>query len=263
MNQIFGVCNLSLIPLRAAASDKSEMISQLLFGDNFEVLEMTEKWTRIITSYDQYEGWIDSKQFVETDLASFNALNYLQNILRPFVYHPVKNIKANEVLNLVAGSNLPAYNDGVFVINATKYSIGKEAVIHPVLDTFKDEIENVAKLYLHTPYLWGGRSVFGIDCSGFTQMVFKQFGIRIQRDAWQQALQGFPVDFLQETKPGDLAFFDNEEGRIIHVGIMLDNEHIIHASGRVKIDKIDTTGIYSEELKRYTHQLRIIKRFKN
>lgn len=262
MNQVFGVCNLSLVPLRAEASHQSEMISQLLFGDNFEVLEVTEKWANIRTAYDDYEGWIDQNQFVVVDLKTFTILHHLKTILGPEVYHPVKNISENVVLNLIAGSNLPAYTHGKFVLNGIEYSVGNSA-INPGTNSFATQVENVARLYLNTPYLWGGRSVFGIDCSGFSQMVFKQFGIKIQRDAWQQALQGNLIDFLQETKPGDLAFFDNEDGRIIHVGIMLDNERIIHASGKVKIDKIDTTGIYSEKLKRYTHQLRIIKRFKS
>ena len=262
MNQVFGVCNLSLVPLRAGASHQSEMISQLLFGDNFEVLDVTEKWANIRTAYDDYEGWIDQNQFVVVDLKTFTILHHLKTILRPEVYHPVKNISENVVLNLVAGSNLPAFTDGKFVLNGTEYLVGN-AAINPGTNIFATQVEKVARLYLNTPYLWGGRSVFGIDCSGFTQMVFKQFRIKIHRDAWQQALQGNLVDFLQETKPGDLAFFDNEDGRIIHVGIMLDNERIIHASGKVKIDKIDTTGIYGEKLKRYTHRLRIIKRFKS
>jgi cell wall-associated NlpC family hydrolase len=121
-------------------------------------------------------------------------------------------------------------------------------------------VSNAAIFYLNAPYLWGGRSVFGIDCSGFTQMVLRQFGIRLKRDAWQQAEQGDLVAFLQETVSGDLAFFDNEDGRITHVGIMLGNERIIHASGRVKIDSVDNHGIYSNELNRYTHKLRIVKR---
>ena len=115
--------------------------------------------------------------------------------------------------------------------------------------------------YLNTPYLWGGRSVFGIDCSGFTQMVFRQFGIRIKRDAWQQAEQGQLLGFIQEARAGDLAFFDNVEGRITHVGIMLDNGRIIHASGRVRVDPVDTQGIFNKELNMYTHKLRIVKRF--
>jgi cell wall-associated NlpC family hydrolase len=125
------------------------------------------------------------------------------------------------------------------------------------------ETENIAVAatsFLNTPYLWGGRTHFGIDCSGFTQAVFKLQGINLLRDASQQVDQGYAINLLQETKLGDLAFFENQEGNIVHVGILLNNEKIIHASGRVKIDFIDEKGIFSEELKRYTHKLKAIKR---
>ena len=260
MNQVFGVCNLSLVPLRAEPSDRSEMVSQLLFGDHFEVLEVNDKWVRIKTGYDDYEGWIDAKQYADVDVETFRNLDVCSTILGLKIHHPVRNTVTDEILNIVAGSSLPGYSDGRFKISQTVYS-----VVHPPLkpsqDFFSAEVTAAAKFYLNTPYLWGGRSAFGIDCSGFSQMVFKQFNLKLKRDAWQQALQGVVVDFLQEAKPGDLAFFDNEEGKITHVGIMLSNNRIIHASGRVRIDVIDTEGIYSAELKRYTHKLRIIKRF--
>ena len=261
MNQVFGVCNLSLIPLRAEASDRSEMVSQLIFGDHFEVLETQDRWARVRTAYDDYEGWIDPKQYIPVDRTEFEKLsNGLNTILGLKIHHPVRNIATDEIVNIVAGSTLPDYSDGQFRIGPISY-----AVVHPPLkprqELFLSEISTAAKFYLNAPYLWGGRSPFGIDCSGFSQMVFKQFNIRLKRDAWQQALQGHTVDFLQEAQAGDLAFFDNEEGRIMHVGILLSNNRIIHASGRVKIDVIDTQGIYSDELKRYTHKLRIIKRF--
>ena len=260
MNQVFGICNLSLVPLRAEPSDRSEMVSQLLFGDHFDVLESNEKWARIKTGYDDYEGWIDLKQYAPADSETFNSLDTCNTILGLKIHHPVKNTVTDEIINIVAGSTLPGYLDGRFRIGKTVYS-----VVHPPLkprqDLFSSEITSAAKFYLNAPYLWGGRSAFGIDCSGFSQMVFKQFDLRLKRDACQQATQGETVDFLQEAKEGDLAFFDNEEGRITHVGIMLGNNRIIHASGRVKIDVIDLEGIYSAELKRYTHKLRIIKRF--
>ena len=260
MNQVFGVCNLSLVPLRAEPSDRSEMVSQLLFGDHFEVLEVNDKWVRVKTGYDDYEGWIDAKQYADVDVETFKNLDVCSTILGLKIHHPVRNTLTCEIINIVAGSSLPGYCDGRFKISQTVYS-----VVHPPLkpnqDFFTAEVIAAAKFYLNTPYLWGGRSAFGIDCSGFSQMVFKQFNLKLKRDAWQQALQGEAVDFLQESKAGDLAFFDNEEGKITHVGIMLSNNRIIHASGRVKIDVIDTEGIYSAELKRYTHKLRIIKRF--
>lgn len=260
MNQVFGVCNLSLVPLRAEPSERSEMVSQLLFGDHFEILESSDRWVRIKTGYDDYEGWVDSKQFIPVDIDTFNTLNTGGTILGLKIHHPVRNTVSDEIINIVAGSTLPGYLDGRFRIGKTVYSV-VQPPLKPKQDLFSSEISAAAKFYLNAPYLWGGRSAFGIDCSGFSQMVFKQFNIKLKRDAWQQALEGNTVDFLQEAMPGDLAFFDNEEGRITHVGVMLGNNRIIHASGRVKIDVIDTEGIYSTELKRYTHKLRIIKRF--
>jgi gamma-D-glutamyl-L-lysine dipeptidyl-peptidase len=260
MNQVYGICNLSLIPLRSEPSEKSEMISQLLFGDRFQIHEVIERWARIQTSFDDYEGWIDIKQFTTINLETYNRLDNHQVILGLQVYFQAIKQSSGEVFNLVAGSCLPDYTGGQFSIKSETYSISQPAVFaDPAL--FSDGIIAAAMFYLNSPYLWGGRSLFGIDCSGFSQIVFKQFDIKLRRDAWQQALQGETVDFLQETRAGDLAFFDNEEGRIIHVGILLNEQRIIHASGRVKIDTIDTQGIYSADLKRYTHKLRIIKRF--
>jgi cell wall-associated NlpC family hydrolase len=260
MNQVFGVCNLALIPLRAEPYDRSEMTSQLLFGDHFEVLDTDQKWARIKTAYDDYEGWIDVKQFAEVDIETFKTLNSSKAILGLRIHHPVFISGTDQTLNLVAGSVLPGFADGQFSIGDTSYLVA-HPIVKPERALFFAEVINASKFYLNTPYLWGGRSPFGIDCSGFCQVVFKQFDIRLKRDASQQALQGVTVDFLQEAKPGDLAFFDNAEGLIIHVGILINNNQIIHASGRVKVDKIDTQGIFSADLKRYTHKLRIIKRF--
>ena len=142
----------------------------------------------------------------------------------------------------------------------TRYKLEGQ-VRHPNINEFRSSVTDAAMFFMNAPYLWGGRSVFGIDCSGFTQMVFRQFGIRLKRDAWQQAEQGELLGFIQEARAGDLAFFDNEEGRITHVGIMLNNNRIIHASGKVRIDTIDTQGIFNKDLNKYTHKLRIVKRF--
>ena len=260
MNLSFGVCNLSLVPLRTEASDKSEMCSQLLFGDHFTLLEVGEKWSRIQTEYDEYEGWIDNKQYVKVNQATFDGLRNSKSILSLQVFHKVSKTDNLTVLKLLAGSTIPQNVDGLFYLGDTRYKL-EGATINPSNSEFRSGVKDAAQFYLGSPYLWGGRSIFGIDCSGFTQIVFKQFGIKLKRDAWQQAEQGELVGFLQESRAGDLAFFDNEEGRITHVGIMLDNEKIIHASGVVRIDPIDNQGIFNAELNRYTHKLRIVKRF--
>lgn len=260
MNETFGVCNLALVPLRAEASDKSEMTSQLLFGDLFSILVVGEKWTRIQTDYDEYEGWIDNKQYVKVNQAIFAGLKNTKSILGLEVYHQVLKTDNQVVLKVLAGSSIPQHVDGFFYLGDYRYKI-EAKTIKPNRSDFLSGVKDAAQFYLGAPYLWGGRSIFGIDCSGFSQMVFKQFGIKLKRDAWQQAEQGELVGFLQEAQAGDLAFFDNDEGKITHVGIMLNNQEIIHASGTVRIDPIDNQGIYNSGLNRYTHKLRIVKRF--
>ncbi len=255
----FGICHLSMVPVRAEASDKSEILSYVLFGDCFEILEHTERWVLILTAFDKYAGWIDNKQFIELTANQYEEHSEHYQILGPTVYQPLIKVSSGELLYLVAGSCIPPMNNNSFYLNREEYKFAAMPLLAAGAD-FSEHIVSYAHFYLQSPYLWGGRSLFGIDCSGFTQVVFKMLGIKLKRDAWQQAEQGRIVNFLQEVKPGDLAFFDNEEGRIIHVGIMLNEHEIIHASGRVKIDPIDDQGIYSVDLKRYTHKLRIVKR---
>lgn len=251
----YGISQLAIIPLRAEASERSEMVSQLLFGETYQITEWQEKWVKVITAYDEYEGWISR---VQANLLNYEDYLTMQTSAPVLTVQPVTLANKqtdNSLLLLPAGSTLPFYDNGSSWI---------ENEVFGVNDVGQNEagIIATAKSYLNTPYLWGGRTHFGIDCSGFTQTVFKQHGIQIKRDARQQAEQGNVVDFLPAAEAGDLAFFDNNEGRIVHVGIMLNNEQIIHASGRVRIDHIDGQGIYSEEFKKHTHKLRIIKRYK-
>ena len=140
-----------------------------------------------------------------------------------------------------------------------RYSINENHICKNQNKVTTDIINNAMK-YLGAPYMWGGRSPFGIDCSGFTQVVFGMCGITLKRDAYLQAELGNTIDFINETKTGDLVFFDNDESKITHVGIMIEDKQIIHASGEVRIDSIDHNGIYNENAKKYSHKLRIIKR---
>ncbi len=235
------------------------MISQVLFGESFEVLESSKDHVYVRLAHDGYQGWISTKQQQPIDDEVYALLRQPQQLSDLSTMAMALKVGKEESIHLLPGSVLPFLEDNMFRINAQEY-LFLGLVREPVLSNFENEVAEVSQFFLNAPYLWGGRTLFGVDCSGFVQAVYRFFGIQLSRDAWQQAEQGSQVDFVQEAKLGDLAFFDNEEGRISHVGMMLGESEIIHASGRVKIDQIDSQGIYSKEENRYTHRLRIIKR---
>jgi hypothetical protein len=249
----YGICNLSIIPLRAEANDRSEQVSQVLFGESFEIKEWKENWVRIVTSYDNYPGWIGRQQFTMLGHLAYKRLKQTPAPLTTRAVTQAWKITNNSILYLPIGSSLSFLEGTTCHIGDEKFEIIGEI----------GETENMAVTatsFLNTPYLWGGRTHFGIDCSGFTQAVFRSQGINLLRDSGMQAEQGYNINALHDAKLGDLAFFENADGKIMHVGIMLNNERIIHASGKVKIDTIDEKGIYSEEQKRYTHKLNGIRR---
>ena len=249
----YGICNLAIIPLRAEPNDRSEQVSQVLFGEIFEITEWKESWVSIITCNDNYPGWIGRLQFV---MIGHLAVKRFKQKPPPLTYRPVTQvwkIVNNSILYVPIGSSLS-------FLKGTTSHIGEERfeIIGEIGET--ENLALTAASFLNTPYMWGGRTHFGIDCSGFTQTVFRLQGVELLRDASMQATQGTKVNSLQKAILGDLAFFENIEGKIVHVGIMLNTGEIIHASGKVKIDPIDEKGIYSEQLKRYTHKLNSIRR---
>lgn len=242
-------CNLSIVPLRAEPNHRSEMVTQILFGELFEILEEGTDFSLIRMIDIGYEGWIQKNQFADTVLPL--SSNKIVDIFGARAHTQNRNVI------LLHGTPMPIDE---LQIGNLKYKI-EGAIRDATISDFDVEFPKLISYYNNTPYMWGGRSITGIDCSGFSQVVYKHFGIQLKRDAWQQAESGRTVDFLTEIKSGDLAFFDNEAGRITHVGIMIDQETIIHASAQVRIDKIDNQGIFNTELNKYTHNLRIIKRY--
>lgn len=243
-----GICNLSIVPLRAEPSDKSEMVSQVLYGEFFEILEEKNNWSKIRLNYDYYEGWIDKKQYFLLSEDQYKKLLITDAVYSADLIEFITG--KNELIPIPLGTNLNALTLLNHHFDGSTTTGNRD----------KSKIVETALLYLNAPYLWGGKTPFGIDCSGFTQMVYKINGYHLKRDASLQATQGEVLSFIEESEAGDLAFFDNEEGLITHVGIIMRDNHIIHAHGKVRIDRLDHHGIYNAEQKKHTHELRVIKK---
>lgn len=246
----YGICHLSIVPIRILPDEVDEMTSQLLYGEHFKVLENRKKWSRIRVAYDGYEGWISNNQLTFITEDEYNQLNEQK-----------KPIFSSDIISHICASN------GVLIPIVLGSSVDGSKILqhtfegdHTSNEKSKPNLVNTALLYVNTPYFWGGKTPFGIDCSGFTQMVYKINGYSLKREAEQQSKQGEALSFIEESEPGDLAFFDNNEGIIDHVGIILKDNYIIHAHGHVRIDRIDHTGIFNAQEKQYTHKLRVIKK---
>lgn len=235
----YGICDLSVMPIRKEGHHTSEMVSQLLYNEIYEVLDEKPGWYLIKTVEDQYEGWIQGIQ--HHPISDQEALT-LQGQMRYIVDQPVLDYQGRHL------------SMGTVLYEPVPGSMTTPGRFVPAL------MIEFAQKFMDVPYLWGGRSIFGIDCSGFVQLCARAAGKFLPRDASEQIKEGELVYFLPEIQPGDLAFFSNEEGKIVHVGMMLDNERILHASGQVRIDYLDQTGIFNKERNEHTHRLQVIKR---
>ena len=252
----YAFCNISVAPIKAEPSHRSEMVTQLLFGEKAEILEINDnEWARVRGYWDEYIGWCKISQLTMIDPKDFRKQpKYIAD------KHSNRLIFDETEMWLPMGCDLFGLKH--LPQKEGKYK-GKKLSVNELEPSPKKLVE-MALQYMNAPYLWGGRTMAGIDCSGLTQMAFKMCGMSLRRDASQQAEEGEMVGFLQDATKGDLAFFDNADGKITHVGLLIDNTHIIHAtdtSGRVVVDKIDSEGIVSVQLKRHTHKLRIIRRY--
>ncbi len=250
----YGICHITIAPLRLEQSDRSEMTSQVLYGEVFKIIESRKSWSKIRLAHDGYEGWFDNKQFKEIDKDSYHNLSVKENV--GYSYDPISTVThSDETLSTVLmGSQI---SSALFLNDRVQH---KPRMMEDIELLSKSNLIENALLFLNAPYLWGGRSIIGIDCSGFTQLVYRLNGYHLSRDASEQASHGEILSFIEEADPGDLAFFDNNEGKITHVGLLMKDNHIIHAHGKVRIDRLDQTGIFNLDQQKHTHKLRMIKK---
>lgn len=253
----YGICLLPVIPLRKEPSDRSEMLTQILFGETVRIYDISAKWIGLETDLDHYPGWADVKQIVQISETEYrNILNKKAFLsTRPSISS--MSYGSHGIL-MPACSCFPGLSDGVIELAGNRFLFSGE--FRAFEKGTAEDIVEAALGYLDSPYLWGGRTHLGIDCSGLTQAAYRLNGINIPRDASRQAGVGETVGFLSEARPGDLAFFDDAQGYIIHVGMIKDPTTIIHASGKVRLDTIDHQGIFNIGTRSYTHSLRLIRR---
>lgn len=254
-----GICLLSVVPCRKEPAGTSEMVTQLLFGEHYSIIEQKEDWLKILTAIDSYECWLSIKQHSKLSETAFQNLQKAATYYCSDLISLITDTVSNRQFPLTMGAVLPDIKNGNLKIDDYRFTLDG-SVSAAKSKKGSDQIISTAFSLLNAPYLWGGRTAFGIDCSGFTQLVYKLNGYQLPRDAYQQVELGYPLSFVEEAEAGDIAFFDNEEGKIVHVGILLDNQQIIHASGCVRIDKYDHYGIFNGDTGKYSHSMRVIKR---
>jgi hypothetical protein len=248
LDQKHAFCLVSVSPLRKEPKDSAEMVSQLLFGEIIEIHSVSGPWVEVTTLLDDYKGFVDSKHLLP--LSEQDTLNWQGT------YSNQYNI--NKEISTPWGKQI--ISCGSFIGSSPSFKIGDYSFEYTA-EAQELNPDIVLGNLINTPYLWGGKSSFGIDCSGLSQLFFRLSGINLPRDAYQQAEIGKAITFGNHQK-NDLSFFENKDGKIIHVGIIQENNKIIHASGRVRIDELDETGIFNNEMNQYTHFLSSIKKIK-
>ncbi len=247
------ICENVFVPLRLGPAHRSEMLSQILFGEKYTILDQVDHWIKIETVFDNYTGWIDMNHVQQTtDQVVANSYILNRSLLC------FKSDKTKMILEAGCEVYNPDFEKHTFSVGDHIYDTGSD--FKKSFLTSTDSLSDTAMKFINSPYIWGGRIPSGIDCSGLTQLVYKIHGRPIPRNSWQQSEIGEDIAFIDETKPGDLVFFDNEHGKISHVGMIISRGLVIHASGRVRIDPIDHQGIFKHETGGYSHHLRTIKR---
>lgn len=249
------ISNVAAAPMRTEPSHRSEMSNQLLFGESMQVLEIKDEWLRVKTIYDDYEGWITRHLIQNYEPA--NAI-FESRFVATGLVNPVTS--QDQLINVPMGSFLVDYKEETRLLWDDRYKY-HGSLRDTTLPLDIELLWRTTRAWLNAPYMWGGKTFMGVDCSGFVQTVFKLLGVKLPRDAWQQALAGEKVEKIEEARTGDLAFFHNEKGRITHVALILQPNQVIHASGKVRIDILNESGIINSDDGKRSHELNSIRRF--
>lgn len=252
----YGVVSVPAAPVRRKPRHQSEMVSQLLFGETVRIIRSKGSlWVKVRSLHDDYEGWMTNTLLIGVTGAEAKFKpRHVTNVLAGTVYLDSKR------MHVPVGSSLPAFENGMGLLGRHEYRYNDAFVDRIDVKPGPERILQLTSEWLNAPYMWGGRTLMGVDCSGFAQVNFKMMGIDLPRDAWQQAQAGTTVKKFKDAVCGDLAFFDDKD-EIVHVGILLGNEKIIHASGKVRIDTIDKKGIINSDTGKRSHSLESIKRY--
>jgi len=257
-----GISLHSIVPVRTEAREGSEQSTQMLFAETCVILEEKPRWNRVKLDLDGQEGWVDAKMIAPMSEKEYEAhhtaLQSAAMVFFPVAYAVSEN--NGQTIPLTAGTRLPKYKDGTFELLGVKFRIDASMVRTAPVPLNLQTLLETTRFFLNTPYLWGGKNALGMDCSGFTQVIMSLFGKSLLRNASEQATQGEPVPNLSQAQAGDLVFFDHKDGKISHVGIVLDSKRVIHCSGRVKVEELTEDGIFSAEKGEYTHHLVQIRR---
>lgn len=249
----YAACVVPAAPVRKKPSHKVEMVNQLLFGECVKILKVKNKWFKVRSLHDNYEGWIRGNLIINMEESSVDSSFVTSALINAI------NVGGFN-MHIPAGSTLPALRNGEGEIGSLKYRFDGRFVNRNEIKPGAALINQLTGQWMNAPYLWGGRTPLGVDCSGFVQVIFKMMGVDILRDAKLQATQGLKINTLQEAQSGDLAFFRHKKRKITHVGILLGPSQIVHASGKVRIDPIDEKGIIHSDLGNRTHSLVAIRR---
>ena len=254
----YALCPLSVVPIRSGATHKSEQLTQALFGEALEILDRKGKlWSKVRCLWDDTVGWVDGRQLVRIEEKEFFIAREFFSVNLDLL-HPVAT--GQSFVPIPLGARLPQFDGIQFRIKDDVFTFSGQAVDPEALPATAEMLMKIARKYLNAPQQQGGRSPLGIDSSGLVQNVFQILGIQLPRTCEEQVHAGDAVDFVEQAQPGDLAFFENRNGAVNHVGLILHDHEILHVAGRTRIDLLDHYGIYDRETKSYSHKLRVIRR---